>query len=75
MAEPVTKLPIPTSAEEARKIGSVVYFSGKSCPNGHIAQRYTSCHKCVECNKSEESKTNNKIWYKEKGHIKNGRRK
>ena len=25
------------------------YFTGKPCPNGHIAQRFTSAYTCVDC--------------------------
>lgn len=25
------------------------YFTGKPCPAGHVAERYTSCGVCVEC--------------------------
>lgn len=33
----------------ARKLGMRRYFTGKSCPRGHTAERYTSHGKCVMC--------------------------
>jgi LAGLIDADG DNA endonuclease family len=37
------------SLKEARKMGSITYFNGKSCVHGHPGLRYTSCQKCVHC--------------------------
>jgi hypothetical protein len=40
--------PIITLAE-ARSKGLTRYFSGKSCKQGHISERYVSTHNCLEC--------------------------
>ena len=32
------------------------YFTGKSCINGHIAERYTKKTTCTECAKIKKSK-------------------
>ena len=34
---------------EAKALGLPRYFTGKRCPNGHIAERYTCGTGCVEC--------------------------
>ncbi len=39
----------PKELEYARKKGLVFYNTGKPCPNGHKARRYTKSSKCVEC--------------------------
>ena len=38
-----------SSRREAVKAKSVRYYTGKLCPRGHIADRYTSNGQCVEC--------------------------
>lgn len=40
---------LPTTPEAAKAAGSRHYFTGKPCPNGHIARRFASNHGCVEC--------------------------
>lgn len=37
------------SRKEAKALGLVRYFTGKVCPSGHLADRYTSTSNCVEC--------------------------
>lgn len=37
---------------EARLLGLSTYFTGKSCPAGHVSYRYTSNGKCSECAKA-----------------------
>lgn len=66
---------IPSSADEARYAGSPTYFSGEKCPQGHIAERYTSCHKCVDCANGEIAKKANQNWYKENGEVRNERKR
>jgi 5-methylcytosine-specific restriction endonuclease McrA len=39
----------PKTAKEARAQGVKHYFTGKPCPVGHIALRWTSTQGCVEC--------------------------
>lgn len=38
-----------TSRAAARKAGANRYFTGKACPNGHVADRYTLNGGCVDC--------------------------
>jgi hypothetical protein len=37
------------SRAEAMALGLPRYFTGKPCPNGHVAELYISICKCVEC--------------------------
>jgi 5-methylcytosine-specific restriction endonuclease McrA len=37
------------SREEAKALGLRVYFTGVACKRGHVAERYVSNGKCVEC--------------------------
>jgi 5-methylcytosine-specific restriction endonuclease McrA len=39
------------SRKEAKKLGLMFYFTGKPCPNGHIAPRYVSVWICTGCSK------------------------
>jgi len=48
---------LPTTREEAKKIGSKYYFTGQPCKHGHIAARKTK-GACVECLKVEWTKGN-----------------
>lgn len=34
---------------EARKLGLPTYFTGKTCKNGHICERYTKSRRCSAC--------------------------
>lgn len=38
--------------EEAMLAGHKRYFNGKPCKNGHIAERLTSCARCIECHRA-----------------------
>mgnify|MGYP000650381620 CR=1 FL=1 len=40
---------LPQSKERALSIGSIYYFTGKECSNGHLSKRYTSSSNCVQC--------------------------
>jgi len=40
---------LPATRKEALAIGVTYYFSGKTCPNGHRARRYTNSHECTQC--------------------------
>lgn len=57
----------PKTRAEARKTGSMFYFTGKPCVRGHVAKRYTKIKMCVLCaserNKKsyEDDKDNRKI--------------
>lgn len=43
---------ISRSRAEAFENGHSTYFTGKSCPQGHIAHRFRTNSYCCECNKS-----------------------
>lgn len=36
--------------KDAKRLGLKRYFTGKPCPNGHIAERYTGKRSCTACN-------------------------
>ena len=38
-----------SSRKSAKDAGAKRYFTGKSCPHGHIADEFTSNGRCVEC--------------------------
>lgn len=40
---------LPKSRKEAKRIGSIKYFTGEPCKHGHIAARYTDSGTCQEC--------------------------
>ncbi len=40
---------LPKSMSEARSVGSRHYFTGRPCPRGHVAPRFTSNQGCCEC--------------------------
>ena len=40
---------LPTSRKDAKLIGVKKYYTGKECPNGHVAERRTDNGACVEC--------------------------
>ena len=41
--------PKPSALVAAIAAGDTMYFTGKPCPSGHIADRYVSGNSCVEC--------------------------
>jgi 5-methylcytosine-specific restriction endonuclease McrA len=44
------------SRPEARRLGMRHYFTGKPCPQGHIAKRYICNGKCVKCHFDEHKR-------------------
>jgi hypothetical protein len=46
----------PVNAAEAGRIGSRVFFSGKPCKHGHIAERQTISGSCYACMKVRAAK-------------------
>lgn len=40
---------LPRTLEQAREAGSKYYFTNGLCKHKHLAHRYTSSSKCVEC--------------------------
>lgn len=58
------------SRRQAKAIGLLRYFTGKPCIRGHIAERTTWNHVCVECRKlwrdavREESRQKAKAYYR-----------
>ena len=69
---------LPRTAEDARASGSKQYFSGQTCPKGHIGPRYTKKRVCVQCaiddamkrygRISEESKTARNEYFRRRYH-------
>lgn len=49
------------SLKEAKSQGLTTYFTGKSCPHGHIAPRWISSRACTECvsNKTKKWREDN----------------
>jgi len=58
---------LPKTRQDALDRGCLYYFTGKPCKYGHIAKRYTSIHRCVEC--VREYKANNPEYCKEKNAV------
>ena len=58
------------SRAEAKSLGLSKYFTGKPCPRGHIAERYTGKGSCVEClaitARSGEKKAYDKAYYQKR---------
>ena len=52
-------MPLPISQSAAAKAGSTRYNTGKTCVNGHQADRYTVSGECTECG-GERSAANRK---------------
>ena len=44
-----TWLQLPSSRDEARERGINRFFTGKPCNHGHLAPRYVSTNRCVQC--------------------------
>jgi hypothetical protein len=40
---------LPRTVKEARAVGAKHYFTGEPCSRGHIAKRFTSTRKCMQC--------------------------
>jgi 5-methylcytosine-specific restriction endonuclease McrA len=38
-----------SSRKESKQLGAARYFTGRLCPQGHAAERFTSNGRCVEC--------------------------
>ena len=65
----------PTELKIARERGLTYYFTGKPCPKGHIADRYTKSSKCVDCNKERSAKYGKIYFQKNKERLRNVRKK
>lgn len=44
---------LPTSRQEAIEVGSVAYYTGLPCKNGHTDARYTNTGICYQCKRSQ----------------------
>lgn len=40
---------LPTTRKQAKELNEKYYFTGKSCPKGHISKRYSHNGVCYEC--------------------------
>lgn len=47
----------PSTRQDAVRLGSVFFATGKPCRNGHTAARYTSTGHCTECLRVQRSDT------------------
>lgn len=52
---------LPRTRAEAKEKGLKRYFTGTPCRNGHVAERYSSSGRCIEC----VSECNRKIYEKD----------
>lgn len=46
---PFDYLKLPETAERAKILGEVFYFTNKPCSKGHLSLRYASSSNCIEC--------------------------
>lgn len=44
-----------TTRSTAKENGETFYFTGKPCRNGHLAKRWVSIKRCVECDKERKA--------------------
>lgn len=61
--------PFVISRKEALDRGLLRYFTGKSCENGHISERYTKNSACIKCLREHNLKKGaaySKKWYQKK---------
>lgn len=54
MADPET-IGLPASRKAALASGSMFFFTGRPCVNGHITRRYASINKCWGCSKAVQA--------------------
>ena len=47
--------------KEAKERGLARYFTGKPCPHGHVAERWASTSRCVECERKYREANREKI--------------
>lgn len=48
---------LPSSGADAKSCGCRFFYTGRPCPNGHVAPRYSAGGRCVPCVQSEASAT------------------
>ncbi len=53
------------SRKDAKVLGLKRYYTGKACPNGHMAERYVSGSGCSSCVKERSKHSKNKKSFKE----------
>ncbi len=61
------------SRKEAKILGLKIYFTGKSCKNGHLCEKWVNDYSCIECRKQYSSKEEKKQ-YNKNYHIENIKR-
>lgn len=47
---------MPRRLKEAEAVGAPYYFTGKPCPHGHVAPRYTKSSICAFCTRERNAK-------------------
>lgn len=40
---------LPNTRKKAKEMKSRLFFTGNPCKHGHVANRFTSNHNCIEC--------------------------
>ncbi len=50
---------LPTSSQEAKKVGSKYYFTGDPCRNGHLSPRYRDGN-CIQCGRDRNRRAADK---------------
>lgn len=58
--EGVEYAPIANARSNAAKDGRARYFTGRPCKRGHIAERFVSNGRCVECARDDRLKNGRK---------------
>lgn len=66
LPEKLTNVP---ERELAIKEGKKLYFTGRPCKNGHIAERFVHNDTCKECHRAVMNKNSNKYLLKQKYNI------
>lgn len=51
----MTVAEVAASRAEAKATGAVRYFTGKPCPHGHVADRWTKNGECVSCGEARRA--------------------
>ncbi len=53
---------LPKSKKEALSIGASYFFTGKPCPQGHVAARYTKGGSCSFCQREKSAERNGTVF-------------
>ncbi len=56
---------LPKTRSEAKKQGSIYYFTGKPCKYGHLSPKLTTSWQCVECRTLARNSSKGKQYHRE----------